>query len=102
MAKYKILNWHGIPSQVRAQDENGRHSVRLSDRFQIAIDRAAMGAKLFDDDDYTNGFQWQPEQDRAGSAEEVAMAIAADIESEITNDDLKALVAKIRQEHNHD
>jgi len=33
MAKYKILYWHDIPSQVRATDENGRVGAQLSQRF---------------------------------------------------------------------
>ena len=97
MAKYKVLYWHLIPSQVRAEDENGRSSVRLSDRFQDAIDSAAMAARLFREDDYTDGFAWKPEQELAGSAEQVAKIVAAELENDFSDDDLKTLVAKIRE-----
>lgn len=102
MAKYKILDWHGIPSQVRARDEDGRRGVQLSERFQGAIDRAAMGAKLFNEEDYTDGFQWQPEQERAGSAEEVAKSVAAELEEQFDDEKLKALVLQIRQGNKQD
>ena len=99
MAKYKILDWHGIPSQVRARDGNGRHGVRLSDRFQEAIDRAAMLAKLSGEDDYTDGFKWGMDGERSGSAQEVSEAVAAEIEEQYSEADLKGLVNKIRQEN---
>ncbi|MFP3855413.1 MAG: virulence factor, partial [Anaerolineales bacterium] len=58
MAEYKVLYWHGIPTQVRAEDENGRTGVQLPERFQLAIDEAAMAAHLIDEDDYLEGFRW--------------------------------------------
>lgn len=96
MAKYKVLVWHGIPTQVRAEDENGRSSVRLSERFQLAIDEAAMKAKLLNDDDYTDGFQWLPAQERYGSAEEAAQNVAAELEEKYSDADIQALIVKIR------
>ena len=42
MAKYKVLYWHGIPAQVRAEDADGRASVQLPERFQMTIDEVAM------------------------------------------------------------
>ena len=97
MAKYKVLYWHLIPSQVRAEDENGRSSIRLSDRFQDAIDAAAMAARLFSGDDYTDGFEWKAAQEMEGNAEDVVKIVAAQLESSFTDDDLKALIAEIRK-----
>jgi hypothetical protein len=79
MAKYKILYWHGIPSQVRATDENGRVNKQLPQRFQEAIDEAAMSLGKIGTDSYTNGFQWNDDNERPGTAEEVADAIAAEL-----------------------
>jgi len=56
-----------------------------------------MAAKHVSDDEYTEGFQWQPEMEMDGSAEEVAAAIAKDLESKYTAEDLKALVTKMRR-----
>jgi hypothetical protein len=72
MAKYKILFWHDIPSQIRVEDENGRVNKQLPTRFQEAIDSAAMKAKAIDDDSYLEGFRWSEEKLRAGTAEVVA------------------------------
>jgi len=97
MAKYKVLYWYDIPSQVRAEDQTGRTNLRLPERFQLAIDEVAMGAKLINDDDYTGGFQWQPEQEIAGSAREVAEAVVAELEAKFGEIDIEDLIAKLRQ-----
>jgi hypothetical protein len=80
VATVKVLYWHGIPTQVRAEDAEGRAGVQLADRFQLAIDEAAMAANLIGDDDYTNGFEWGDEEEREGEAQAVAEAVAAEIE----------------------
>lgn len=97
MAKYKILYWHGIPSQVRATDENGRASKPLSQRFQEAIDEAAMSLGKIGTDSYTNGFQWGEEIEKPGTAEEVADAIAAELDKKHPNVDWRSLVKKEEQ-----
>ncbi|MGD2026334.1 MAG: virulence factor [Anaerolineales bacterium] len=97
MAKYKVLYWYDIPAQVRAEDEHGRANMQLPDRFQLAIDEVAMAAKLTSDDAYTDGFQWHPERERSGSAQEVAEAVVAEIDAEFHEIDIHTLVAKLRK-----
>jgi hypothetical protein len=92
MAKYKILFWQGIPSQVRATDENGRLTRRLPERFQKTIDEAAMALGMIGSDTYTNGFTWGEEIEHPGSAEEVAEAIAAELDEKHPRLDWHALV----------
>jgi len=48
-----VISWRDIPLQLLAKD--GRRSARalLSDRFQEAVDAAAMVAGLIGSDDYT-------------------------------------------------
>lgn len=96
MAKYKILYWHDIPVHVRAEDKNGRASAKLPDRFQEAIDDAAMSANLISDEDYTEGFQWGQEHERRGSASEVAESLAAELDLKYTQIDWKATAAKLK------
>lgn len=96
MARYKVLYWYDIPAQVRAEDENGRTNMQLPDRFQLAIDEVAMAAKLTSDDAYTDGFQWHSEQERSGSAKEVAEAVTAEIDAEFHEIDIHTLIAKLR------
>lgn len=84
MATYEILYWHDLPSQVRAKGASPRErvSVQLSQRFQDAIDAAAMTAKLIGTDDYLGMFQWSEIMERPGTPQEVAAAVAAEIEAQ--------------------
>jgi len=81
MATYQILYWHDIPVQVKAKAGRQRASQPLSDRFQDAIDRAAMAAGLVGSDEYTDAFQWSEPKERDGTAESVAAAVAAELEA---------------------
>lgn len=98
MTTYQILYWHDIPAQVRAKGEGReRVSAPLSPRFQEAIDNAAMWAGLIGGDDYTNAFVWSEPQSRDGSAQEVAAAVAAELEAQHTEIDWRATADKIRR-----
>jgi hypothetical protein len=97
MAKCKVLYWYDIPTQVRAEDQNDRVSLRLSDRFQLAIDEAAMAAKLISTDDYTDGFKWHSAQEKEGIPKEVAQAVVDEIEAEFPVIDIQPLVTKLRR-----
>lgn len=50
MVKYQILYWYDIPVQVRVRDESGRVSKPLPQRFQTAVDNAAMQAGITGED----------------------------------------------------
>ncbi len=52
MANITILYWRDIPSQVIAGAGRKKAKLMLSDRFQEAIDMAAMKGKASDKDDY--------------------------------------------------
>jgi Virulence factor len=95
MTKYKILYWQGIPSQVRASDENGRINRPLPQRFQEAIDSAAMALGKSGSDSYTDGFHWGEEIEHPGSAEEAADAIAAELDKKYPSIDWRSLIKKI-------
>ncbi len=97
MAKVKVLYWYDIPTQVRAEDANGRVNLQLPERFQLAIDEVAMAAKMISDDHYTAGFKWQPAQEKKGSAQEAAEAVIAELDAQFAEIDVTALTAKLRQ-----
>jgi len=80
MATVQIMYWQEVPSMIEAKDENGSHKVQLSERYQALIDFAAMKRKLDGSDDYL--MQWHKEaaDERDGSAEDVAKAVAAELE----------------------
>ena len=95
MAKYKILYWKGIPSQVRATDQNGRINRQLPQRFQEAIDEAAMALGIIGSNSYTDGFQWGEEIEHPGSAQEVADAITAELDHKYPSVDWRILTRNI-------
>ncbi len=97
MTRVKVLYWHDIPIQVKAEDDEGRAGVQLSTRFQAAIDEAAMAANLIGDEDYTNGFQWHDAQAREGSAQSVAQAVAAELEEKYAEIDWRSTARKLRE-----
>ncbi len=88
MARYQIMYWKDIPSQVKAQDETGVAKVMLSNRFIEAIDAAAMAEGTTATDAYEAGWGWGPAQERAGTAKEVADAVAAELEQRFSKEEL--------------
>lgn len=57
MATYRILSWHGIPAQIRAEDTREELSLSLPPRFQELIDLEAMNRGLTGSDEYLDGWQ---------------------------------------------
>ena len=94
MSKYKILYWQGIPSQVRATDENGRVNRQLPPRFQEAIDSAAMSLGMIGSDAYTDGFEWGKELERPGTAKETADVVATELDKKYPSINWRSLVKK--------
>ena len=81
MATYKILYWQEIPSQIKAEDELDDLTVPMPDRFQERIDLMAARRGLQEADAYLAQWKWSDEEDREGSAEEVAEAVRAELEA---------------------
>ena len=80
MVEYQILYWHDSPVQVRAREGRKRLNKPLSERFQVAIDHAALAAGLIGDDVYTEKYQWSKPVEAQGSLEEVVNQVAAELE----------------------
>jgi hypothetical protein len=81
MATYKILYWQEIPSQIKAEDELDDLTVPMPDRFQERIDLMAARRGLQEGDAYLAQWKWSEEEDREGSAEEVAEAVRVELEA---------------------
>jgi hypothetical protein len=81
MATYKILYWQEIPSQIKAEDELDDLTVPMPDRFQERIDLMAARRGLQEADAYLAQWKWSEEEDREGSAEDVAEAVRAELEA---------------------
>lgn len=80
MATYHLLSWKDIPSVVEARDGNGTVKVQLSDRFQTLIDAVAMRLGMAGTDAYLDQWEHGDEEDRPGTAREVAEAVAKELE----------------------
>ena len=81
MARYQILYWKTIPSLVEAFEGDRTARVLLSQRFQDLIDSVAMREGASAQETYLEGWQKGPINDRPGSAESVAEAVAAELEA---------------------
>lgn len=84
MASYQVVAWKGIPASVEARDAAGSVTLQLSERFQALIDSAAMQLGLQDSDAYLEHWIRGAAVERAGTAREVADAVAAELEARFT------------------
>ena len=82
MATYKILYWQEIPSQVKVEDDLDDVTLPLDPRFMERIDRLAAQRGLQSTDDYLAQWRWSDEQEREGTAEEVARAVKLELEAD--------------------
>jgi hypothetical protein len=90
MAKLIIVYWRDIPAQVMAKRGRTTSKVHLSERFQVAIDRAAMRAGKGGSDAYLS--EWRRESAVCGDDLDQEARIAAErIESEFTDQELDTL-----------
>lgn len=94
MAQIVTLYWRDIPSQVTAKAGRRQAKVLLPERFQEAIDRAAMRAKLRDSDSYLEHWRRGEPQDCGDDLEAEAARVAAGIEATYDDSRLKALVER--------
>jgi len=98
MASVQILYWKDIPVQVRARDEKGRASLPMPDRFQVAIDQAAMLAGITGSDAYTELYEWRSSGDRAGTAQEVVVAVVAELDARYADIDWRKTAAAVKHD----
>ena len=78
---YKILYWQEIPTQIRADDGVDDVAVELDEKFMKQIDILAAKRGLQTADDYLAQWKWSDEQEREGSAREVAEALKLELEA---------------------
>ena len=91
MAELTIISWRDIPAQVTAGKGRGASRAQLSERFQEAIDAAAMRAGLIGSHGYLEEWRRQSRQCGDDLGAEVAAA-ASQLELEYTNERLEGLV----------
>ena len=95
MAEYQITYWRDFPSMVVARNGVDTVKISLANRFQEAIDEAAMRLNAADADAYLDGWirsEWTIE---AGEAAEVAERISANLENSLDEAALQAMLDKL-------
>lgn len=93
MARLTIVYWRDIPAQVIVKAGRNNAKRQLSERFEKAIDRAAMRAQLRDTDSYLSEWRRAGPVDCGDDLEAEAEAAAQRLESEYDEDRLRALVS---------
>jgi hypothetical protein len=79
LAKYEVMYWKHIPSQVKAWDGTAEAKRMMPDRFHVAIDAYAMKDGSTDMDAYLDGWRWGPVEERSGTPEEVVAGLIAEL-----------------------
>ena len=81
MTTYRVLFWQEIPTQIKAEDESDDVTVALDGKFMAQVDILAAKRGLQSSDDYLAQWKWSEEEEREGSASEVAEALKAELEA---------------------
>lgn len=81
MAFYQILYWQDIPSQVKAWDDFDEVKIEMPAKFMAKIDSSAKEQGLMEEDNYLAQWKWSEEEEREGSAEEVAELVKNELEA---------------------
>ena len=93
MADLTIVYWRDIPAQVIVGKGRRGAKVQLPERFEQAIDRAAMKSGADQTDDYLSEWRKVPAStDATGTDMEIAQAEAARLDAEYDHERIKALI----------
>ena len=93
MAEVTIVYWRDMPAQVIVGRGRRGAKMPLPERFEQAIDRAAMKSGAAGTDDYLSGFRKADPYTVDGEDTDVATAEAARIDAEYDQERLKTLIA---------
>jgi len=92
MAQVTIVYWRDMPAQVIVGKGRRGAKAKLPERFEQAIDRAAMRCGAAETDAYLEGFRKAAPVEVEGPDAKVAEAEAARIDAEFTQERLRALI----------
>ena len=93
MPDVTIVYWRDIPAQVIVGRGRRGTKLPLPERFEQAIDRAAMKSGAAESDDYMAGFRKAEPITVDGTDAEAAAAQVARIDVEYDTDRIKTLIA---------
>jgi Virulence factor len=92
MAEYRITYWRQIPSMVAARDGAATSKAALPDRFQEAIDEAAMRLGMAGSDAYLEQWHHGEWVESAGAPDELAARVAEQLDTEFDDERLGSLL----------
>ena len=87
-----VVYWRDIPAQVIVGKGRTAAKVKLTERFEQAIDRCAMKVGARDADAYLAEWRKAPPYSVDGDQADVAASEAAKLETEFDADRLKTLI----------
>ena len=93
MPPVTIVYWRDIPAQVIVGTGRLASKIQLPERFEQAIDRCAMKTGARDSDAYLAEWRRGEPYEVEGEAADVASGEAARLETEFSDDAIKALIA---------
>ncbi|MBS1303745.1 virulence factor [Loktanella sp. SALINAS62] len=93
MPDVTIIYWRDMPAQVMVGRGRKAQKIQLPERFEQAIDRAAMKSGAAGTDEYLAGMRRGDPYVVDGDDAAIASAEAARLDAEYTTDRLKALIA---------
>lgn len=92
MAQLITVFWRDIPSQVIAKAGRKSAKAQLSQRFMVAIDRAAMRAGKGSSDAYLEDWRREPRPCSADDLQVQAQAEAESLEAAFSDERLERMV----------
>lgn len=92
MAQVTVVYWRDMPAQVIVKAGRKNAKRQLPERFEQAIDRAAMKSGASSTDDYLEDWRRAEPYEADGDLEEIAEAEAARLDSEYDKEALRALI----------
>jgi hypothetical protein len=92
MASLIVISWRDIPAQVIVKRGREAAKVQLSQRFQEAVDRAAMRAGKGSSDAYLADWQRSAPRPCGEDLQSEAAAEAARLEAKFNDEDLERLI----------
>jgi hypothetical protein len=89
---YQVIFWRDIPAQVKVRAGSKRVGRPLSQRFQVAIDEAAMRAGKARSEDYMTEWRMSSWQERDGDPDTLAEELVTELENSYPAERLRLLV----------
>ena len=99
MAKLTVVYWRDSPAQVIVGTGRKAAKRQLADRFQEAIDMAAMRSRAHEDDAYMAEWRRGDPEDCGDDQEAEAEAAQSRIEADYDDARLEALIAAGGHDH---